>query len=373
VVKRKTLSVVLVTGLVLTAAGIAPAAPINHILPQLDTLALLGEKADPALINEVVTYIESNPAEITNTLLPKLADTSLYERQKAVYVWALSLTKDRTTVDAIIDKHRKARTDELRGNCIHALATIGGEKAGEYLKALHDSEPDQERKFTLLSLLCQMQYEPVMPQMEEVLKQESKDGSWRPVFVFGKMGNKAVPFLLERINDKDRAIRANAINLLGLWMVPPEATKPLQERYWVETDTELRSTILGSMERMIDDLDTMKAFFEKVAAAEQDKQLADFARETLKMMDQLKSVVKAHADMKTVFSESFMQEYTKLLKSSGKEGSYETLAMSSSLTDEAKLNTLREQILQRDSEEAFFDYQKVSEIMIYNRLAANLR
>jgi hypothetical protein len=47
--------------------------------------------------------------------------------------------------------------------------------------------------------------------------------------------------------------------------------------------------------------------------------------------------------------------------------------MSSSLTDEAKLNTLREQILQRDSEEAFFDYQKVSEIMIYNRLAANLR
>ena len=370
--KRMTLSVVLVLGIVMTAARIVPAAPIDDILPRLDTLALLGEKADRALVEPVVAYIESNPAEITGTLLPRLADTSLYERQKAVYVWAISLTHDQGSVDAIIALHRKAKTEELRSDCIHALATIGGEKAGEYLKGLHDSESDTGRKFALLSLLCQMQYAPVIPQMEEVLKQESKDGSWQPIFVFGKMGDKAIPFLLERINHQDRAIRANAINLLGFWMIPPEATRPLQERYWVEKDAELRGTILSSLERTIGDLDTMKTFFEKVVATEKDEHLVEFAKETLKSMDQLKSVVQAHADMKMVSSENFMREYTKLLRSSGKEGSYETLAMSSSLADEAKLNTLREQILQRDSDEAFFDYQKVSDIMIYNRLAANL-
>ena len=49
-----------------------------------------------------------------------------------------------------------------------------------------------------------------------------------------------------------------------------------------------------------------------------------------------------------------------------------TLAASSAAEDEPKLKTLRERILQRNSDEAFIDYQRVNDAIIRNRLAVGL-
>ena len=56
----------------------------------------------------------------------------------------------------------------------------------------------------------------------------------------------------------------------------------------------------------------------------------------------------------------------------GLEGSYEVLGASSTAQDERKLKALRERILQRNSDEAFYDHQKVNEIIVWNRLAQSL-
>jgi hypothetical protein len=47
------------------------------------------------------------------------------------------------------------------------------------------------------------------------------------------------------------------------------------------------------------------------------------------------------------------------------------LGNASTAADAPKLKALRERILQRDSDEAFYDFNKVNMIMFWNRLAEN--
>jgi len=218
-------------------------------------------------------------------------------------------------------------------------------------------------------MLGQMQYEPALPIAEEVLRQDPKDLYWQSIFVFGKMGDKAVPFLINRINDKDHNIRVNSISVLGQWLIPSEVTKPLQDQYWIEKDAMLRGMILGSLERTMADLTQLKAFFEQVLAKEKVEEVEKFASETLGNMDKMKAMVVAFSKNKKHSESSFQREYTQLLRSAGKEGDYDVLGISSTVEDEPKLKTLRERILQRDSDEAFEDYQKVNNIIVRNRMA----
>jgi hypothetical protein len=212
-----------------------------------------------------------------------------------------------------------------------------------------------------------MQCEAALLKTEEVLRQDPKEFYWQSIFVFGKMGDKGVPFLLKRINNKDQNIRANTINVLGQWLIPPEAAKPLQEQLWMEKDTGLRGMILSSLERTIPDFTEMKRVFEQVASRESDEKLAGFARETLTNLDHMKADVASFKQKKQPSAASFKREYEQLFKSAGNKGSYETLGISSTAEDEPKLKALRERILQRDSDEAFYDYQKVNEIILRNR------
>jgi hypothetical protein len=97
-----------------------------------------------------------------------------------------------------------------------------------------------------------------------------------------------------------------------------------------------------------------------------------FARETLGNMDQMKADVVAFAQKKQSSAPSFQSEYIQLFKSAGKKGNYEALGVYSTAQDELKLKALRERILQRDSDEAFYDYQKVNGIIMRDRLAHSL-
>ena len=316
----------------------------------------------------VADGIEKSPATVSSALLIKLEDKNLTEKQLAVYVWALGLTKDETAVNAIKELHQQSESDLVRGNCLRALATIGGKQAGDFIVSALDATSDKEMRFSILNLLGQMRYEPALQRAEELLKQDPKDLFWQCILVFGKMGDKAVPFLLTRISDKDRNIRANTINVLGQWLISPEAAKPMQDQFWVEKDTELRGLILSSLERTISDAVQMQVVFALVVAKEKDSTLVQYARETLGYMKQMTADTTSFAQKKHPSAESFKLEYSNIFKSAGKRGDYAILGISSTAQDEPQLKVLRERILQRDSDEAFYDYQKVNEVIMRNRM-----
>ena len=67
--------------------------------------------------------------------------------------------------------------------------------------------------------------------------------------------------------------------------------------------------ILGSLERTMPDLNTMKTFFELVADKEKEGDVATFARETLENMNQMKTETAAFAQRKQPSTTSFQREY----------------------------------------------------------------
>jgi hypothetical protein len=354
-------------------ALLAP-APTARSAQSADTVAKLDRIADgpsasvdPAVFEELAAAIEADPVRIADTLLPRLSDKSSTEARLTLYTWALGLTRQERAVDELIRVQRESASERVKGNCLRALAAIGGKQAGAHLLAALDAASDPDSRFDLLNLLAQMQYEPALPRTEAVLKLDPRQFYWQSVFVFGKMGDRAVPFLLTKISDKDRNVRANAINVLGQWLIAPEAAKPLEAQFWKEDDRELRGLELSSLEKTIPDLARLKSLFEQVVAREQDAEIVKFARETLEMLGQSKFT--AGLKGKQVSAAAFNREYAQLLQSAGKKGDYVALRNASSLADEPKLKALRERILQRDSDEAFDDYQKVNDIMSLNRLA----
>ena len=363
--KRFIIAAVLIA---LIATDTLLSAETKDVLTQIEWMVSVGEKAGISLVESIAEGIENDPAYVSQALVQRLNDKNLTEQQIAVYVWALGLARDKAAVAQIEAVHGKSKSDLVRGNCLRSLAMIGGHKAETFLLSSLDTTTDKDRRFDILNLLGQMQCEAALPKAEEILKLDIKEFYWQPIFVFGKMGDKAVPFLLKKINDKDRNTRANSICLLGQWLIVPEAAIPLQDQFWVEKDAELRIMILGSLERTIPDLTQMKVFFEQVAEKDKQVTVAKFARETLDNMNQMKSKTENFAQRKQPSAVSFQGEYEQLFKSAGKKGSYVKLGISSTSEDEPKLKALRERILQRDSDEAFYDYHKVNEIIIQNRM-----
>lgn len=352
---------------VFASAGVF-SAETNNVILQIDRMVSAGQETDRSLAESIVDGIEQNPGDVSRVFVQRLNDKNLTEQQLAVYVWALGLSKDQAVVSQIESLYGQSKSDLVRGNCLRAIAALGGRKAETFLLSILDETTENERRFDIMNLLGQIQSETALPKTEEALRLDIKEFYWQPIFIFGKMGDKATSFLLKKINDKDRNTRANSINVLGQWLIPPESAKPLQDQFWAEKDMELRIMILGSLERTMPDLAEMKAFFGQVADKCKERDVVQFARETLDNMGQMKSSVEAFARKQQPSSASFQREYAQLFKSAGRKGNYETLGTASTADDEPRLKALRERILQRDSDEAFYDYQKVNTIIMNNRI-----
>jgi len=363
-----------VVAIALLLTGVMPLSAIaantaGEVLAKIEVMATSGGNIEQSLSKAVAEGIEEYPADISAGLLPKLSNKNLSDRQLAVYVWSLGLTKSPAAAAPVQELYQQSKSELVKGNCLRALALIGGKQSEDFLLSELRSTSDKEARFDLLNLLGQMQCEAALPAAEEILKQDPKEYYWQSIFVFGKMGDRAIPFLVERINSKDRNVRANVINVLGQWLIAPEAAPPLESRYWVEEDIELKGMILSSLEKTIPDLAKMKSVFDQVVAKEKNEQLLAFSRETLNSMDKMKTAVADFAKKKKPSADVFQSEYAKLFNSAGKEGNYEKIGVYSTRNDELKLKALRERILQRDSDEAFYDYQKINDIIIRNRLA----
>jgi hypothetical protein len=341
----------------------------GNLLSDINRLASLGDEAPETLTESIRDRIdiENDPYTINSALLPKLTDPNTSDKQLAIYIWAMGLTKDPNAVTEIIKLSEQTKSELVKGNCLRALATIGGQKSGDYLLSKLDKTADENMRFNILNLLGQMQYEAALPKTEEVLKHDYKQFYYRSIFIFGKMGDKAVPFLLKKIADKDRNIRANAINVLGQWLIPLESAKVFRERFWKETDVELRRLILSSLECVTPDLDVLRNFSKEVVSEEKEEVLVQFAKETLNDLGEMKETDDLYRAKKKISPKRFKKEYDTIFRSAGRKGDYKTLSLSSSFEDEPELKRLRERILQRDSDEAFYDYRKVNAIIMLNR------
>ena len=116
------------------------------------------------------------------------------------------------------------------------------------------------------------------------------------------------------------------------------------------------------------DIVSTQEFINKSLDQEADKKMASRLKE---QFEQLRIVldqeVKKFKSQKENNRKVFNREYSLLLKSYGQEGNYPLLSKTSNKGDEPALKKLRETILQRNSDECFEDYHKISRIILFNR------
>lgn len=125
---------------------------------------------------------------------------------------------------------------------------------------------------------------------------------------------------------------------------------------------------MSSLEKINTDLTDIQEFSKTVIDKETDENVTSFAKETITNFNKMVDHVEAFRTRKKVDSAAFETEYKKIRNSFGKKGDYEQLSLASSKSDEAKLKELRETILQRNPDECFYDYQKINNFKMLNRL-----
>ncbi len=346
----------------------------GNLLSDINKVASLGDEAPETLTESIRDRIESDSYTITSILLSRLTDPNMSEKQLAIYVWALGLAEDPNAVAGIVKLNEQSKSELVKGKCLSALATIGGQKSGDYLLSILEKTEEKVARFTILSLLSQMQYEAALPKTEEVLKQDYKQVYPWPARIFGKMGDRAVPFLLKKMSDEDRNTRGNAILVLSDCLMPLESefAEAFHEQFWKETDVELRRLILSALEDVICDHDVFENLLKDIVSDEKEEVLVRFAKATLYYLSKKKERDGRMEAEKRISPRRFKKEYDKFYESAGRRGDPKILFVTSSFEDEPELKRLRERILQRDSDESLRDYAMVTALMLFNRRSTSI-
>ena len=357
-----------------TRAQAETASPLGDskgILKDLNTLAKQGEDdADEDLLSSVRQRILENPGEACSTLLAALKDAKPDDKVCAMYIWALGLTKDARIVEDIIKVATATKTELVKVNGYAALGGIGGQAVSDFLLRELDKQQGDDTHVMLLIVLAELKCSEILPKTEKLLASRKNEAGWQRRFVFGKLGDVAVPFLLTKVDDADQSVRQNAIELLGIWLMAPEAAKPIQGRYVQEKDPHTRQVIVLALERVQLDTDALLRFYKEIAATEKDNAVSACVREAISLIESLPKNLASYQAKKKVDPLTFEKEFATLDASSGTKGDIKTLGQYSSVEDEPKLKMLREHILRRSSDEAFYDYEKVNSIILFNRLLA---
>lgn len=349
----------------------AAAGKENPVIRDLEMIISQGQPATFEKFDAIKKNIEKNPKETLNLLLAKANSPDLPEESLAVYLWAMGMTKEPAAVDAIIRLTEGKQNEMLLKNACRSLAMIGGDKPAEFLFRRLQETTEPMARYYLLDLLAQLQYLPALPATIDILQQDPNSYYWQLVFIFGKYGDIAVPFLMNKINDSNQNVRANAIMVLGQWLIPGEAVAPMKKQFQAEGDPNIRALILSSLEKINSNADDIRIFSEDVLKTEKDEKVGQFAFETISNFEEMKNHISAFKAGKKDDRAGFEAAYRQIYDSMGKGGDYQRLAAASTRADEARLKKLKEVILQRNSNECFQDYQKINDVIMLNRLSGS--
>lgn len=361
-------ALLLLGGLVCAVRAAEPAAT----LADLERLSALGQKAPESLIESIFDRIGPQSTNLATVLLGRIDRSDLGEPTLGVYVWALGLCQDRRAVPALVRLADRAKAEPLKKSCFKALAAIGGQQSGDYLLARLEQTGGKPDYFDVLNLLAEMQFGPALPRAVELLDCNPRTEYWRPVLIFCKMGDQAVPLLLECLADRDWNVRANAAAILGQWLLAPEALGPLRERYWKEKDRDVRESVFKSITATASDRQYAD-YLKEVIAREKDQRLLEGATNGLATFAKEREGLLTRHKKRRPSPAAFQKEYTLLYRSFGKKGNYEALDKASAPSDEPALKKLRERILQRNNDAAFDDYRRASKIIWLNRFFGDLK
>lgn len=350
----------------------SPPSDPKAILKDLNTLARQNQDdADEDLMSSVRQRVLEDPGEACSTLLAALKGAKPDDKACAMYIWALGLTKDARIAEDIMKVAAATKTELVKANAYAALGAIGGQAVSDFLLRELDKRQGDDTHAMLLIVLAELKCAQILPKTEKLLASRKDEADWQRRFVFGKLGDVAVPFLLTKIEDTDQSVRQNAIALLGIWLMVPDVAKTIQGRYALEKDPNTRKLIVLALERVQLDTDALLRFYTEIAATEKDSAVSACIREAISVIESLPKDLASYQAKKKVDSVTFEKEFAKLDTSSGMEGDFNTLGQCSSVEDEPKLKTLREHILRRSSDEAFYDYEKVNSMILFNRLLAS--
>jgi len=139
------------------------------------------------------------------------------------------------------------------------------------------------------------------------------------------------------------------------------------ECYWNEPVDDIKRILVSGVCLTQPDIKSSKDFIEKVIKREKNDEILKIAREMLNYYNKLDDELKSYKNEKISDKKLFESEYAKLFQTYGTKGDIKILEKTSTKDDEQKLKKLREHILWRNSDEALYDYDEISRIIVYNR------
>ncbi len=343
--------------------------PQRQLWADIDRLATIPDFGSDAGAASIARRIAAIPAVVSAHYRPRIQDPATEEGKRVVYIWALGQTHDPALADDYIRCYRAFGFKPARLGCLRALADIGGPQVCTFMLAAFDEDKAGEFGSAILNFLARLQYAPALGRMLDYLVQNPDEAQWQADFFFGKMGDKAVPFLLDRIDDPKREVRMLAVGGLGRVLMAADSYGRLTARFRIEPDPQVRMYILSALEYVSPTPDDVRAFSRRVVAQDKDPDVVDFATETIEDLDEFDAQARQFDARRSPSAEAFAAQYKTLYDSLGQAGDYGVLGAASTLADEPRLRRLRERVLQRDSEEAVYDYEKINHIIFMNRVA----
>ena len=317
-----------------------------------------------------------NGKAVAESVAIRLADKSAKEDDKVKCLWLLGCAKQESSVPLMLDAFKTSNpTSQLHQATSRALVEIGGDEVGAFFLENYrknKAKMDEERKFDAMQELAMLKYAPAVKDAEEFLKIDPERYYWQVYFIFGLFDDLAVPMLCEKLNDLDALVRTNALGAIRFLM--PESkdmTKALLKRMKVEKDPDIRYQLVETIEwNMLaqgkkGQQELCKTFRKLLESEDKNSRAAKFMRETIAS----KSVTPE--GMREKFkpdSAKFDAAYKKIFESgvhlsSDREAANDILYCAMS-KDVPRLKELRRRALYRQSDECFYDYSKLTRIII---------
>ena len=345
----------------------------NGLVQELNELAKQSDgenDVDDKAMDAVRQKVQKDPGEACATLLPVLKQAKPDDTACAMYIWALGLTKDPRIAEDVMKVATATKKEQVQASAYTALAGLSGQTVRAFLVGELDKNQGETARLTLLNSLAEMKYPEVLPKTEKLLASDAEDSMWKQQFVFGKLGDAAVPFLITKVEDSNPTVRQSAMGILGMWLMAPEAAKAIQGRYSKEQDPHTRQIIVMALARVQLDTDALLQFYKEIAATEKDGEVSKCIEEAISAHGSLSEMLAPYKAAKKVDPAAFEKEFSTLDASNGFDGDIEELGRYSSAADEPKLKALREHFLRWNSDEALYRYGQVNAIIGYDRLLA---